>query len=1005
VRPIRIEMIAFGSYKSEVVDFRKLGTHKIFLLDAIFFALFDSTSGKERPISNVRSDFAPANLTTEVTFDFALGTSIYRCHRIPSQERQRKRGTGTTTKPAKAYLWDRTQATTDEAPGRLIAENIKPVKEAIEELLGCDAEQFRKTAILPQGRFREVVSDAAKRVEILANLFETKIYKEIEDELKHRKSEVKNEADQTQNQIRETLGDEYKTQAELAEAAATQGKALDEANATQATLEQKKTKAETALSDGRTIKNNFENRQKAQERVKVLEQKAKHIAKQRSELERAKHAQSLADVERHVSQRKQENTTALGQRNAEQLALTETRNSYKTVKSNLQVAQQNSPHIERLSKELDQLERQLEQAQKLEQSRQDLNQAATTFKERQAELASSKAEQLIVDNELTKLNQRLDEAGTIAKSADAEKMRLDRAKETRDRIIELGITEKSLSSKRLEITDSDRTLEAMRAQLRRLELQQQCLFDAQFENMAAQLASHLALGAPCAVCGSHEHPKPAQANAAIPNKENIEHNKSDIESAKTKLDTQQSQYNELKVDETRLHTTADQYRKNLGDNAQVSEANVQAQVQACEESLNAAKAAQAHISTLESNLIELKAKREQLASKLKGRDNAVAEADKSVALCTAEVKRLEGELPKQLQSVVAFEDQRTKKQARKANLESNLQRAKDDEEQLRDERQAQLATFETQQKRCGETAEHLQVVEQELIDRTVSAGFANSAEFEQAKRAPEQTAALAGEISNYDDNLSRASEQLSMMQKACEGHALPKLDELERIKIEASQAYQKHYDELVEITVKTNELNNQITKISELKKAAGKHYRQYENIAALTDVATGTNPHKLSFERFVLAVMLDRVLEHSNQHMGKMTGGKLSLKRTGKPGTGRDKALDLEVCDAITGTTRPASTLSGGEGFQAALAMALGLADQFKAGTGGVRLDSIFVDEGFGSLGPDDLNAVLKVLHSLQTGDRLVGVISHVEQLKAAIPARLEVEKGLEGSTTRFVLP
>jgi exonuclease SbcC len=137
-----------------------------------------------------------------------------------------------------------------------------------------------------------------------------------------------------------------------------------------------------------------------------------------------------------------------------------------------------------------------------------------------------------------------------------------------------------------------------------------------------------------------------------------------------------------------------------------------------------------------------------------------------------------------------------------------------------------------------------------------------------------------------------------------------------------------------------------------------------------------------------------------------MSSGRYTLHRATGVQDGRRKGgLDLDVLDAYTGRSRPVGTLSGGEGFEASLALALGLADTVQAQSGGIRLDAIFVDEGFGSLGSDDLDAVIGALEDLQEGGRLVGVISHVSELAERIPARLEISKKRTGSSARFVVP
>jgi exonuclease SbcC len=185
---------------------------------------------------------------------------------------------------------------------------------------------------------------------------------------------------------------------------------------------------------------------------------------------------------------------------------------------------------------------------------------------------------------------------------------------------------------------------------------------------------------------------------------------------------------------------------------------------------------------------------------------------------------------------------------------------------------------------------------------------------------------------------------------------------------------------------------------------------RYGVLGRLAEVATGNaGGYKITFQRFVLGALLDEVLDAASRRLGLMSQGRYTLRRL-DPGAsgghkGRAAGLDLEVDDAWTGRSRHVATLSGGEGFLAALALALGLADVVQARAGGRRLDTLFVDEGFGALDAEALDLALVVLTQLQRDGRLVGVISHVPELRERIDVRLEVLKGERGSSARFRLP
>ena len=181
---------------------------------------------------------------------------------------------------------------------------------------------------------------------------------------------------------------------------------------------------------------------------------------------------------------------------------------------------------------------------------------------------------------------------------------------------------------------------------------------------------------------------------------------------------------------------------------------------------------------------------------------------------------------------------------------------------------------------------------------------------------------------------------------------------------------------------------------------------QYGLLGRLADVANGDNSRRMSFQNFVLSALLDDVLVEATRRLHHMSKGRYRLRRVDvAPDRRKQHGLEMEVEDAYTGRSRPVATLSGGEGFQAALALALGLADVVQAYSGGIRLDAVFVDEGFGSLDPEALELAVNTLIDLQKSGRLVGVISHVPELVERIDVRLQVTSGRRGSQARFVLP
>ncbi|MDH5518888.1 MAG: SMC family ATPase, partial [Gammaproteobacteria bacterium] len=179
---------------------------------------------------------------------------------------------------------------------------------------------------------------------------------------------------------------------------------------------------------------------------------------------------------------------------------------------------------------------------------------------------------------------------------------------------------------------------------------------------------------------------------------------------------------------------------------------------------------------------------------------------------------------------------------------------------------------------------------------------------------------------------------------------------------------------------------------------------EYAVYGTLSEVATGQTGNKISLQRFVLGVLLEDVLIQASQRLNKMTNGRYQLVRKEDRAKGnKASGLELEVEDSYTGKTRSVATLSGGESFLAALSLALGLSDVVQAYSGGIKLDTLFIDEGFGSLDQDSLDLAITTLIDLQASGRTIGIISHVTELKEQMALRVDVVSSNVGSSIRTV--
>ena len=258
-------------------------------------------------------------------------------------------------------------------------------------------------------------------------------------------------------------------------------------------------------------------------------------------------------------------------------------------------------------------------------------------------------------------------------------------------------------------------------------------------------------------------------------------------------------------------------------------------------------------------------------------------------------------------------------------------------------------------------------------------------------------------IESFNTELSVADDRFKKAEAFAKGIIPADLDRLQTTQVEAKDEFNLQ---------KESRITQQTTltaKVKEQKRAEQTQKNidvldiKYRSLGRIADVANGNNNKRTSFHRFILQTLLDEVLEVASHRLMKMTDQKFYLSRDdGLRDARKQSGLDLILTDTFTGTQRSVKSLSGGEGFIAALSLALGLSEVVQVHAGGIRLDTIFIDEGFGSLDPASLDQVIDVLNSLSGEGRLVGIISHVPELKQQISAQLQVKQGLNGSSACF---
>ena len=308
-----------------------------------------------------------------------------------------------------------------------------------------------------------------------------------------------------------------------------------------------------------------------------------------------------------------------------------------------------------------------------------------------------------------------------------------------------------------------------------------------------------------------------------------------------------------------------------------------------------------------------------------------------------------------------------------------------------------------QRERLNELSERFEKRRSDFLESLRDANFKTVDEFKTALRSPAQRTALEDSIRDFETSVVSSSDRLDRANAEVAGQTEPDLKAQQLAHDQITLEFNKVVADRASLGTKHEQLENLITQITALE-ADAKDKEQKAQVATSL-FALASSKGQVSFETFVLSLSFDQVLVAASQRLQLMSGNQYSLERQREASNKmKPHGLAIEVLDSNTGRARPPATLSGGESFLASLSLALGLSEVV-CNQGGSRLDSLFIDEGFGSLDPQALDEAYETLLSLRQSGRMIGIISHVTELKERIDVRVEVQRTAQGSKLRLVTP
>lgn len=1006
MKPHRLTLEAFGPYAEAVtIEFDDLaldglfliygttGAGKTFLLDAMSFALYGEVAGA-RGKHTLKSDHADPRATPRVTLEFSADGRRYEVERSPTHTVPKVRGDGDATKQATATL-----ARLDGTVTVPIASSITEVNHEVKDLVGLDASQFQQVILLPQGRFEQVLrAGSDEREALLKTLFDTVLFERVADWLDAHAKEVRAlmyDQDRALHGLRDRAAHEWQPfcgseveaaddqdsdtpppadQSALDTLVEQISEVVEHARAAVGQALQHQKSVQNAKVEADAIATRWDRRGAARIRQAELAALTEGIAEDREALERAARAEQLrgslqteeqlrADFDVVLAEISEHLAEARGARDAGtalpstviSLDLTEIPKPSSITKALTALASHRTK-LDELARKSDDAATETAKA----------NEARGVERDQVATAATATDEANIQRAGRAKLVERLGAARTardqvpgLAGGAEAAAARATAAGE-------LASARKHFAKAEGKAAKAERA--AIDARKSAQDLRQRYL-----DGIAATLAGALADHQPCPVCGSIEHPAPAVAAPDAVTKGEVDKADDAAAAADAAAAMATDAVSPLATDVAALEAKA-------GPLADDPAAAAEAARQAASD-LSAAAALAQNVENVEKTLGELDALLHELAEKSAAATTTAATARSVATIAEDRSLKLRDEIVNALGVGVT-------PQAALSTIESVV---KTFDQIARDTgREAKLRT------------EHTAAIEH-LRRELEASPFADAQDARDALRDDTTRTELAGRLKQHDEDVVKQEGILEALDLADLPDDRPDTAGAQS----AVEAAEPLHTAAVEHQKGATDAQKELIRLAEEHRTGEQALVELRNRATLAggvaDRCAGRARPRVSLQRWVLAAYLDDICQYANTRLEKMTSGRYQMRvHSAVERGGKQAGLELRVRDAFTGEEREVTTLSGGETFQASLALALGVADAVQAHSGGVHLDALFIDEGFGTLDPDNLQLAMDELDRLREGGRMVGIISHVGALRERIRSGIEVIPTDKGSTVRI---
>lgn len=1019
MKPITLKMTAFGSYCGTVeVDFTKLYDNGIFLitgktgggkttiLDAMCVALYGKATGSERAKEwrQLRCNNAPSSVDTELEYIFSIGGTQYKFYRrwhLPNS----KKG-DPQLKEAESACYLRTETENSEDEWELIASgSAKAVGDAAEDILKLTQTQFVKVIMLPQGEFRELLTASSDEKEaIFQKLFDTGRWERLTARISEEYRAVEKQCGEHTSRREIALksaecanADELQAKTAQTKAALVELQSQAEANTLQAAQTAAALKAAedtvALLAERNTQRTALDKLTAQSEKFGAIETKLRQSRQLRGvlpqfNLQKAAQSQEFQCVQTltAAAQAAQTAAAALEQakKDCQQLpALEEKQRELLSVVSSLnELAESRAPHAAAMQK---------------------LQSGETSLKAEEARLAQLLQAKTDAESRIAKGSEYVEQCHAASRA-------LTEAAEVFHQTEQLFHAASEWEEKNAQLTllakkreQSEKNVSRLEQELASQQTIARAVEQAILNDTAYSLAVRLAEGAPCPVCGSVHHPTPAQPSESTPTAAELEQCRQRANQCAKDLETERAAQSSLHTEYHVLRQSAEQLQQKAGGRFEKNSSELKAELDAAEQRVKQLRALSAKTESAQKRLSQLN---DRLAATVRDIESANTNINNCKIQITAAKQTIDS-LTERLQArgIGNFEalDKALREVKRDmAAVDRQIQALNDAHAAaLSDDSRAQ-ATLTAAQGHLEAARLDLAARQAEFRARCAEWGIAENTDIEGGVLTESVEAEYERELSAYRQQLAFAQRRIAELSVSLDGKEPPPLDELRAANTAAIEAGQEIARQSGNLTSRLQFLEDTAAAVAREQAALAGLEQRYDTAQRMNRLLSGQNEARTPIHQYVIGIKMDEVIMSANLYLNKLTKGQYAMKRKETiGGRAKHQGLDIEIIDSSAGRVRSVSTLSGGELFLASLSLAFGLSDVVQSFAGGIHLDSLFIDEGFGSLDSETLDTAMDAITQVRE-NKLLGIISHVSELKERIPCGIEVIKTNDGSALKM---